>query len=168
MITTIEELTTHVEQLETENQRLVDDVKKLESTISLLTLKLDQKNAVLQDISLKNLLPAGRQPGELSAALQSISKIIEREQEKEKLLDEAETLASEWQNEYFRNIKRQFPQLTFTDLKICTLLKKKLSTKEIARVINLTVRGVEASRYRIRKKLNVSSTTDLSEFLNAL
>jgi DNA-binding NarL/FixJ family response regulator len=40
-----------------------------------------------------------------------------------------------------------------------------LSSKEIAPLLNLTVRGVEASRYRIRKKLNLSPSVNLTEFI---
>jgi DNA-binding CsgD family transcriptional regulator len=40
-----------------------------------------------------------------------------------------------------------------------------LSTKEIASLMNISVRGVEASRYRLRKRLNLETDTNLTDYL---
>jgi DNA-binding CsgD family transcriptional regulator len=40
-----------------------------------------------------------------------------------------------------------------------------LSTKEIAQLMNITVRGVEVGRYRLRKKLQIPTEVNLFEYL---
>jgi len=40
-----------------------------------------------------------------------------------------------------------------------------LSTKEIAQLMNISVRGVEISRYRLRKKLQIAKETSLFDYL---
>jgi DNA-binding CsgD family transcriptional regulator len=40
-----------------------------------------------------------------------------------------------------------------------------LSSKEIAQLMNISVRGVEISRYRLRKKLHIPTETNLYSFL---
>ena len=40
-----------------------------------------------------------------------------------------------------------------------------LSSKEIAQHMKISVRGVEISRYRLRKKLQISTETNLFDFL---
>ena len=40
-----------------------------------------------------------------------------------------------------------------------------LSTKEIAQLMNISVRGVEISRYRLRKKLQITSETNMFDYL---
>jgi DNA-binding CsgD family transcriptional regulator len=40
-----------------------------------------------------------------------------------------------------------------------------LSTKEIAQLMNISVRGVEISRYRLRKKLELTTSTNIFDFL---
>ena len=40
-----------------------------------------------------------------------------------------------------------------------------LSTKEIAQLMNISVRGVEISRYRLRKKLNLATDINLFDYL---
>lgn len=66
---------------------------------------------------------------------------------------------------FFRNLRASFPALTPSDLKFCALLRLNLSTKEIADFANLTVRGVEAARYRLRKKFNLAEKQSLVQFL---
>ena len=65
---------------------------------------------------------------------------------------------------YIRKMKALYPQLTNSDLRLCACLKLNLETKEIASLMNLSVRAVENSRYRLRKKLNIQPSQNLNEF----
>lgn len=65
---------------------------------------------------------------------------------------------------FFKRLKILYPQLTNSDLRLCACLKLNLETKEIASLMNLSVRAVENSRYRLRKKLNIQPSQNLNEF----
>jgi len=65
---------------------------------------------------------------------------------------------------FFKKMKTLYPQLTNSDLRLCACLKLNLETKEIASLMNLSVRAVENSRYRLRKKLNLQPSQNLNEF----
>jgi DNA-binding CsgD family transcriptional regulator/outer membrane protein assembly factor BamB len=66
---------------------------------------------------------------------------------------------------FFRNLRERYPSLTHSDLRFCALLRLNLSTKDIAKFTNLSVRGVETARYRLRRKFGISSETSLVNFL---
>jgi len=66
---------------------------------------------------------------------------------------------------FFRKLKETYPALTPADLRLSALLRLNYSSKEIARMLNLTPRGVEAARYRLRKKLALESEENLVEFM---
>ncbi len=66
---------------------------------------------------------------------------------------------------FFRNLKITYPDLTSTDLKFCAFLRLNLSTKEIAHLMNITIKGVEVGRYRLRKKLGLASEVNLVDFM---
>ncbi len=68
-------------------------------------------------------------------------------------------------NNFLSILKTKFPQLSPTDLKLCAYLRLNLSSKEIAQLLNISLKGVEVSRYRIRKKLNLSTEVNLYDFL---
>jgi membrane protein implicated in regulation of membrane protease activity len=91
------------------------------------------------------------------------------------LLNDVEKNNSSWEqfashfdevnNDFLKKLKLKYPALTSTDLKMCTYLHLKLSSKEIAQLMNITVRGVEISRYRLRKKLSIPQEKTLFDFL---
>ena len=66
---------------------------------------------------------------------------------------------------FLKNFKKAFPQLTPKDLRLCAYLRMNLSTKEIAPLLNITPRGVEISRYRLRKKMNLPHDANLFDFM---
>ena len=57
-------------------------------------------------------------------------------------------------------------KLSSKDIKLCIYLKMSLSSKEIAPLMNISFRGVELHRYRLRKKLEINQETNLSSFIN--
>lgn len=68
---------------------------------------------------------------------------------------------------FFQKLKTLYPNLTKRELRLCAFVKMDLSNKEIAPLLNISVRGVETARYRVRKKLNVQDVNFLS-FLEEL
>lgn len=66
---------------------------------------------------------------------------------------------------FFARLKEMYPDLTNNDLRLCACLKLNMDTKEIASLMNATVRSVENNRYRLRKKLGLDSSQNLNEFL---
>ena len=76
-----------------------------------------------------------------------------------------ETNFSEINDDFFHDLLQKYPSLSTKDLKLCAYLKMNLTTKEIAPLMAISVRGVEIHRYRLRKKLNLNSGKSLSKFL---
>lgn len=68
-------------------------------------------------------------------------------------------------DKFFRHLSERYPSLSPSDLKLCALLRLNMDTKEIAKMLNITVRGVETRRYRLRRKLGLASDESLSVFL---
>lgn len=70
---------------------------------------------------------------------------------------------------FFQCLLEIDPKLTKRELRLCAFVKLDLTNKEIAPLLNISVRGVETARYRIRKKLGVQEAnfTEFLENLNA-
>ena len=67
--------------------------------------------------------------------------------------------------DFSKRIRSAFPGLTPQEMKLCAYLRLNLSTKEIAQLMHISVRGVEISRYRLRKKLGLEREVNLLEFI---
>ena len=76
-----------------------------------------------------------------------------------------ETNLNQINNEFIIALSKKYPHLTSKDIKLCVYLKMNLSSKEIAPMMNISFRGVELHRYRLRKKLGLSQEEKLSKFL---
>ena len=92
-----------------------------------------------------------------------------------KTLSDDDNMDKEWENftkhfdkvqsDFLVELKEKHPTITGNELKLCAYLRMNLSTKEIAQLMNISVRGVEIGRYRLRKKLQISSETSLFDYL---
>jgi ligand-binding sensor domain-containing protein/DNA-binding CsgD family transcriptional regulator len=66
---------------------------------------------------------------------------------------------------FHQKLIHKHPSLTTKDLKLCAFMRMNLSNKEIAPLMNITYRGVEIHRYRLRKKLRLERNEDLTKYL---
>lgn len=70
--------------------------------------------------------------------------------------------------DFVERLTQKYPSLTPKDIKLCIYLKMNLSSKEIAPLMGISYRGVELHRYRLRKKLDITTEESLSKFMITL
>ncbi|MTH14514.1 histidine kinase [Flavobacterium sp. LC2016-01] len=156
-------------ELKKENELNVQEYEK-----HILELELQTK---LSEVAGKSLSIAKQ-----SEMIDNIQHILDSEKDFNKLKSEIrkaikinEVNKHEWEifetnlnqihNEFIINLSKKYPNLTPKDIKLCVYLKMNLSSKEIAPMMNISFRGVELHRYRLRKKLNLTQDENLSKFL---
>lgn len=67
---------------------------------------------------------------------------------------------------FYANLIKRYPQLTPAEIKVCSLIRIGLSSKEIAAILGVSKRTVDSHREHIHKKLNV--TTRLTSFIASM
>ncbi|MDN3677299.1 histidine kinase [Flavobacterium paronense] len=117
-----------------------------------------------------------------SEMIESIQSILESENDlnqlKSKIKKSIKINAinkNEWQSfeknliqsheDFVYKLTQKYPHLTSKDIKLSIYLKMNLSSKEIAPLMNISFRGVELHRYRLRKKLDLNQDEGLSKFM---
>ena len=70
--------------------------------------------------------------------------------------------------EFIKKLKNTHPELTKTDVEICSLIRIGLSRKEVANLRNTSLEAVKTSRFRLKKKLNLSADDALDDYINTL
>ena len=68
---------------------------------------------------------------------------------------------------FYLNIEKNYPQLSKTEVRICSYIKIDLPKSEICTIMNINHNSLITSRYRIRKKLNLKSNDDLDEIIKS-
>jgi DNA-binding CsgD family transcriptional regulator len=97
------------------------------------------------------------------ASPSELRKVIEIENETRFKKNVAESLEQD-----IKTIGHRFPVLTKSETKVCMLIKEGQSSKEIAEILNMSLRTVESHRYHIRKKIGFVKDSNLHAFLNNL
>ncbi|WP_326984012.1 hypothetical protein VUJ46_05565 [Chryseobacterium sp. MYb264] len=70
--------------------------------------------------------------------------------------------------EFYENLLQKYPFLTDNDIRLCAYIRLNLSNKEIATFKNLTVRSVETTKYRLKKKLGLDADSNLNTWISEL
>jgi ligand-binding sensor domain-containing protein/DNA-binding CsgD family transcriptional regulator len=97
--------------------------------------------------------------------LKKISRKIDRDINNEKNWEVFDRYFDEVHQEFLFRLKEKHPDLSPKELRLSAYLRMNISTKEIAPLMNISIRGVEISRYRLRKKLNLDRDENLTQYL---
>ncbi len=95
-----------------------------------------------------------------------------------KTFDEENSIDEQWElftthfnavhTNFFNHLKEKHPEVSGNEIKLSAYLRMNLSTKEIAQLMNISVRGVEIARYRFRKKLGIATEVNLFDYLTEI
>jgi DNA-binding CsgD family transcriptional regulator len=108
---------------------------------------------------------------DVPAAQTEVKKMIKQLEDDEQIDQEWDQFAKHFDkvhSDFVVHLKTKHPDISASEVKLCSFLRMNLSSKEIAQLLNISVRGVEISRYRLRKKLNLSSGDNLFDYLIGL
>ncbi|MFT2010581.1 two-component regulator propeller domain-containing protein [Pontibacter sp. 13R65] len=97
--------------------------------------------------------------------LRKVLKSVEEEIKFENNWEQFELHFNQIHEDFLKRLRDDYPELTHRDIKLCAYLRMNLSSKEMASLLNLSLRGIETSRYRIRKKMNLEQEVNLTEFI---
>lgn len=69
---------------------------------------------------------------------------------------------------FYSVLHNDYPNLTKTEIRLCSLIRLKIDSHAISNLQNITISSLNTSRYRLRKKLNLSEEDSLDEFIQFL
>ncbi|MDZ7757302.1 triple tyrosine motif-containing protein [Rhodohalobacter sp.] len=154
------------EIIKLKNEKLQSEVDHKSSQLASNTMAIMRKNNLLSTIKDELQLQKDNLGESFpDKSYTKLMKLIEDGVEDEHEWEIFEQLYNEAHGNFFRRLKETYPQLTPSDLRLCAYLRMNLSSKEIAPLLNISVRGVEERRYRLRKRLEISTETNLTELI---
>ncbi len=143
------------------NQQLEKDIIRKSEELANNTMVLIRKNELLSQIK-----------------EEVESKVKEKSDSIVRLIDKNISTSHDWKvfetnfnqvhESFLKKLQHDYPVLSHGDLKLAAYLRMNLSTKEIAQLLNITIRSVELKRYRLRKKLDISSDENLNDLMMRL
>jgi DNA-binding CsgD family transcriptional regulator len=148
------------------NEQLQADLASKSRELANSAMNLVYKNELLQKIS-EEITHLKDSTGKKLAEdqMRRIQKVIDEGMNDERDWNIFERSFNEAHENFFKKLKSGHPDLVPNDLKLCAYLRMNMSSKEMASLLNISLRGVEIRRYRLRKKLNLEHDKNLTEFL---
>lgn len=157
--TKAELLKVEAEQKKLKEQQLHNEIEFKESQLSALTIQMLQKNELMQELKEKLETVSNIK---MDA---SVSKIINKGLNQDKEWTDFNSHFESINKNFYSRIKQTFPDISPNEMKICALIKMNLSSKEMASILNISPDSVKTARYRLRKKLNLNTEDNLTDFI---
>jgi len=157
------------EQIIKDKEQLEEDVIHKSKELANYTMLLVKKRELLIDMheDLKVLKESVKQDS-ARQVVRDLIKRINANLQNEEHLQVFEANFERVHHEFFTKLKSTFADLTPKELQLCAFVRMNLTNKEIASILNISVRGVETARYRLRKRLAISHEQDMAAFLEKL
>ena len=157
----IKELENEQELMKVRNQQLEQDFESKNRELAVSTMNLIKKNELLSMI--KDDLKKTSEGNERS--VKSVISTINKNINEDDTWDMFKEAFNNADKDFLKKVKKEHPLLTPNDLRLCAYLRLNLSSKEIAPLLNISVRSVEIKRYRLRKKMELSHELGLVEYI---
>jgi len=141
------------------NEKLKSEIESKNRELAVSTMSIIKKNELLNTI--KGELASADDLTKIKSVIRTIDRNISNEDDW-KFFEEAFNNADK---DFLKKIKEAHPKLTPNDLRLCAYLRLNLSSKEIAPLLNISVRSVEVKRYRLRKKMELPRDTSLTSYI---
>ena len=155
----LSQLESSQEIMKLKNDRLRSELESKNRELATTAMSLINKNELLQGIK-NDLLQL-----EDTASRKEVARVIDKNLSNNSDWEFFKEAFNNADKDFLSKMKNKHPELTANDLKFCAFLRLNLSSKEIAPLLNISVRSVEIKRYRLRKKMNLEHSKNLIDYI---
>jgi ligand-binding sensor domain-containing protein/DNA-binding CsgD family transcriptional regulator len=147
------------------NEKLEAEIQLKNTELASTTLNLIQKGEML--VKVKEEFVRMKKVSEVDKESDDYKKILRMlgEDKMKKNWEQFAVHFDKVHSDFLVSIKAAYANLTPSELKLCAYLRLSLSSKEIAQIMNITIKSVELGRHRLRKKLGIDPNVNLFNFL---
>jgi len=147
-------------------QQLRNELDFRNKALTTHTLNLIQKNSILEEIrqTVSLALKSG-QRDENTPLFSRLINLIDYSFNLDKDWDEFKMYFEGVHKDFFSKLKKDNPELSAGELRLCALVRLNLNLKESATLLNISPDSVKTARHRLRKKLNLPEDSNLSDYL---
>lgn len=148
-----------------QNEKLETEIETKNNELMSTAVQMAHKNELLLGIkdNLEDIKTASE--AERLKSLRSLKRTLEAEIENKETWDQFLIYFDQVNRNFITELQAKHPNLTQNDLRMCALTRLNMSNREMATLLNISINGVEKSRYRLKKRLDLTVDDDLSRYL---
>jgi len=152
------------ERIKHENELLALEVHERDKKLTSIAMNDIHINNMLNEIQAE-ILEIQTSDALIKSKLRSVLRKITSSRRNDNSWKVFEKYFNNVYDGFFDKLMQQYPALTNNDLKICAYIKLRLSSKEIAVLMNISPTSVETARHRLRKNLGISADVSLTDLI---
>lgn len=159
-----------LDNTEAEHKKDIGEVKRKMLTMEMDTTKVSSH--------LKTILGMVEEAYTLLKSESPESSVLRRLRQLERKINELEQQDQSWgdfkdvfesmDSEFFNKLTKANPKLTSLDLKHCAYIKMNIDNYELARILNVEMKSLQMTRYRLKKKLQLEKDQSLREYIHSI
>lgn len=153
------------------NEKLEQELSFKHQEMANLMINFSRKNEILMEIKQQLQKVTSEMKGDafvkVKRMLIALNNNIDSNIESDDLLKRFEEEFDLVHNNFMKRLREKHTDLTTGEIKMCAYVKMGLSSKEIAPLLNMSLRGTETLRYRLRKKMGLDREASLTEYLQS-
>jgi DNA-binding CsgD family transcriptional regulator len=156
--------------LQLRNKNLREEVKRKNAELSAALLQSAHKNKALDGLKhqLAELTGGNGFENEKRLELKKLIRKIESEIGSSDYWERFQINFNQIHQQFAEKIHTRHPNLTQNDIRLCCLIKINLTNREIATIQNISIAGVEKSKFRLKRKVGLEQEQDLNQYIHSL
>ncbi len=143
------------------NAEIISKERDLTDFAINLTQNRDWTRKISSKLKQVNALDSKEQKAMLKKIDLDIANKITYDEDTKLFFDRLDTLS----DNFYKKLNKRFPKLSKNEIRLCSLIRLKIESRSIATLQNITLSSLNTSRYRLRKKLELSAEVDLDDFI---
>ncbi|MCB0489780.1 MAG: tetratricopeptide repeat protein [Cyclobacteriaceae bacterium] len=129
------------------------------------TINFVQKGQLFEELKENIASLMNSSESDVAMKLNPLKKVVDSNYQIDKEWDDFKLRFEEVHAGFFEQLKAEYPELSNSDLRLCSLLRLNMTMKESAKILGISTDSVKTSRYRLRKKLNLDRDENLTDFI---
>lgn len=151
--------------LHLQNDKLATEIDTKNNELMSKAVQMAHKNELLSGIKESLEIIKTATEADRLKSLRNLTRTLETEIENKESWEQFLLYFDQVNRNFITELQAKHPNLTQNDLRMCALTHLNMSNREIATLLNISIQGVEKSRYRLKKRLNLTVDDDLSQYL---
>jgi tetratricopeptide (TPR) repeat protein len=149
-------------------EKMMQDMESNSKALAAETLHVIDKNRLMEEIREKLKTTLVHDSKEQKKKIRNLIKMIDNNFVRDTDWDDFRNNFENVHETFYQNLHSISSDLSPADLRLATLLKLNLSSKDIASTLNISAESLRISRYRLKKKLHLKKSESLQKFILSL
>ena len=158
-------IATEKENINLLEARMSVEVESQSKALTAQTVHLLEKNQMLEEIrqKLKNVLEVD--PKDQKKRIRNLIKQIDYNFSQDADWEDFKSSFEKVHQDFFKSISKDRLELTPAEMKLASLIRMNLSSKEISATLGISPESLRIARYRLRKKLGLQKGESLQNYI---